>query len=210
VFLREIAERCYDPLSLRMTKRKTPGPGEHEHEAEAEADPGVAPGHHAADGPRVNGDRADAPTGVDGPRRDRGLPTRKPMARAVRLTLFEREVRERLSRAAMDVVFARAESISEGQCQSRGGREAYFGSTMLTIDLAALGDVLRDAGAPGTPERLAILMEADHEVPVRIRDIAAREATRIAVARLKDMKTHVSIRAQDGKVFIDVDVEASV
>jgi hypothetical protein len=205
VFLREIAERCYDPLSLRMTKRKTPGPGE------PEADPGAAPGHDAAEVPRVNGDRdRDRADAVDGPRRERGLPTRKPMARAVRLTLFEREVRERLSRAAMDVVFARAESISEGQCQSRGGREAYFGSTMLTIDLAALGDVLRDADAPGTPERLAILMEADHEVPVRIRDIAAREATRIAVARLKDMKTHVSIRAQDGKVFIDVDVEASV
>ena len=205
MFLREIAERCYDPLSLRMTKRKTPGPGE----PEAEADPGAAAGHPAPEGRRVNGDRADGP-GDAGLRRDRGLPTRKPMARAVRLTLFEREVRERLSRAAMDVVFARAESISEGQCQSRGGREAYFGSTMLTIDLGALGDVLRDAGAPGTPERLATLMEADQEVAVRIRDIAAREATRIAVARLKDTKTHVSIRVQDGKVFIDVDVEASV
>jgi len=104
VFLREIAERCYDPLSLRMTKRKTPGPGE------PEADPGAAPGHDAAEVPRVNGDRdRDRADAVDGPRRERGLPTRKPMARAVRLTLFEREVRERLSRAAMDVVFARAE-----------------------------------------------------------------------------------------------------
>ena len=42
------------------------------------------------------------------------LPARKPMARATRITLFEREVRERLSRAALDVVFARAESLSEG------------------------------------------------------------------------------------------------
>ena len=140
----------------------------------------------------------------------RPLPARKPMARASRLTLFEREVRERLSRAAMDVVLARAESISEGQCQSRGGREAYFGSTMLTIDLPALGDVLRDAGEAGTPQRLVPLMELDHEVGVRIREIAAREATRIAVARLKDMKTHVSIRAQEQRIFIDVDVEANV
>jgi hypothetical protein len=53
-------------------------------------------------------------------------------------------------------------------------------------------------------------MELDHEVGVRIREIAAREATRIAVARLKDMKTHVSIRAQEQRIFIDVDVEASV
>jgi cation transport ATPase len=147
---------------------------------------------------------------VDGSGQRRRLPARKPMARASRLTLFEREVRERLSRAAMDVVFARAESISEGQCQSRGGREAYFGSTMLTIDLPALGDVLRDAADAGTPQRLVPLMELDPEVGVRIREIAAREATRIAVARLKDLKTHVSIRAQEQRIFIDVDVEANV
>jgi hypothetical protein len=132
------------------------------------------------------------------------------MVRATRIALFEREVRERLSRAALDVMFARAESISEGQCSTRGGREAYFGSTMLTIDLAALADVLRDALDPGALPRLVALMESDKELPARIREIAAREATRIAVKKLRDLTTHVSIRAQGAKVFVDVDVEASV
>ena len=131
------------------------------------------------------------------------------MVRATRITLFEREVRERLSRAALDVMFARAESMSEGQCSARGGREAYFGSTMLTIDLVTLDDVLRDASDAGTPARLVALMETDKDLPARIREIAAREATRIAVRKLRELTTHVSIRAQGSKIFIDVDVEAS-
>jgi len=136
------------------------------------------------------------------------LPARRPMARATRITLFEREVRERLSRAALDVVFARAERLSEGQRSVRGGRDAYFGSTMLTIDLATFADVFRDACDAGTAHRLATLLESDTTTPRRIREIALREAARIAAARLKDPRTQVAIRAQGAKVFVDVDVEA--
>ena len=138
------------------------------------------------------------------------LPARKPMARATRISLFEREVRERLSRAALDVVFARAELLSEGQRTARGGREAYFGSTMLTLDLEALRDVLRDACDAGTAHHLVTLMEADPAIPRRIREIAEREARRIAAARLKDIRTQVSLRAQGAKVFVDVDVEGAL
>lgn len=138
------------------------------------------------------------------------MPARKPMAQATRITLFEREVRERLSRAAMDIVFARAELLSEGQRSARGGRDGYFGSTMFTIDLPSLADVLRDPCDAGTAHRLVTLMEADNALPKRIRDIAEREAMRITGARLKDVRTHVSLRAQGAKVYIDVDVEAGI
>jgi hypothetical protein len=138
------------------------------------------------------------------------VPARKPMARATRITLFEREVRERLSRAALDILFARAELLSEGQRSVRGGKEGYFGSTMLTIDLPSLTAVLRDECDAGTAHRLVALMEMDGSLPLRIRDIAEREAIRIASARLKDVRTHVVIRAQGAKVFIDVDVEAGL
>lgn len=135
---------------------------------------------------------------------------RRPMARATRITLFEREVRERLSRSALDVVFARAGVLSEGQRSVRGGKDAYFGSTMLTIDLPACADVLRDACDAGTAHRLAVLMETDAGVPRRIREIAEKEATRIAGAKPRELRTHVAVRAQGAKVFIDVDVEAGV
>ena len=136
------------------------------------------------------------------------LPPRKPMARATRITLFEREVKERLSRAALDLLLSRAERLSEGQRSVRGGRNAYFGSTMLTIDLASFADVLRDACDASTAHRLATLLETDAAVPRRIRDIAEREAARVAAARLRDVRTQVTVRAQGSKVFIDVDVEA--
>jgi hypothetical protein len=160
-----------------------------------------------------------APTGREpgpgGPRLvPEALPARKPMARATRITLFEREVRVRLSRAALDVLFARAELLSEGQRSVKGGenqkKEGYFGSTMLTMDLSSMADVLSDECDAGTAHRLVALMEADGNLPRRIREIAGREANRIANARLKDVRTHVTIRAQGAKVFIDIDVEAGL
>ena len=130
------------------------------------------------------------------------------MARATQIALFEREVRERLSRTALDLVLSRAEVISEGQRNTRNGRDAYFGSTMLTIDLPSLDLLLRDACDAGTAHRLAELLESDAAAAERIEALAASEATRVAGAAPKSVSTHVTIRSQAAKVFIDIDVEA--
>ena len=103
--------------------------------------------------------RSDAPA-AGGP-----ALARRPMARATRIALFEREVRERLSPAALELVLGRAEVISEGQRGLRNGRDAYFGSTMLTIDLPSLDLLLRDACDAGTARRLE-----QHERGHRIHD----------------------------------------
>jgi hypothetical protein len=138
-----------------------------------------------------------------------GLPAaRRPMARATRIALFEREVRERISRAALELVLGRAEVISEGQRGVRNGRDAYFGSTMLTIDLPALDLLLRDACDAGTARQLAELLEADATAGKRIEELAESETTRVAGAEPKSVSTHVTIRSQAAKVFIDIDVEA--
>src|SRR3954468_24074450 len=132
----------------------------------------------------------------------------RPMARATRIALFEREGRERLSRAALELVLGRAEVISEGQRGVRNGRDAYFGSTMLTIDLPSLDLLLRDACDAGTARRLAELLESDVEAGTRSRALAPTEAARVAGATPSSVSTHVSIRSQAAKVFIDIDVEA--
>ena len=138
-----------------------------------------------------------------------GLPAaRRPMARATRIALFEREVRERISRAALELVLGRAEVISEGQRGKRNGRDAYFGSTMLTIDLPSLDLLLRDACDAGTAHRLAELLESDATAQERIEALAGFEAARVAGADPKSVSTHVTIRSQAAKVFIDIDVEA--
>jgi hypothetical protein len=134
--------------------------------------------------------------------------SKKPMARAVRIALFQREIRVRLSPAALDLLFARADVISEGQRAMRGGRDSYFGSTMLTLDLPSLSALLSDACDAGTARRLAALLESDGEVARRVQVLAERETARVAGAQPRQVGTHVTIRSQGAKVFIDVDVEA--
>jgi hypothetical protein len=131
------------------------------------------------------------------------------MARATRVALFEREVRERLSRSALELVLSRAEVISEGQRGVRGGRDAYFGSTMLTIDLPSMDLLLRESCDACTARRLAELLEGDATARTRIEALAASEAERVAGATPKTVSTHVAIRAQAARVFIDIDTEAT-
>ncbi len=154
--------------------------------------------------PRRSGTDAAPPAG------GASLAARRPMARATRIALFEREVRERLSSAALDLVLARADVISEGQRGVRGGRDAYLGSTMLTIDLPSLDLLLREACDAGTARRLAELLEEDKDARTRIEALAAAEAARVAGATPTAVSTHVAIRAQASKVFIDIDVEATL
>jgi cation transport ATPase len=134
--------------------------------------------------------------------------SKKPMARAVRIALFQREIRVRLSPAALDLLFARADVISEGQRAMRGGHDSYFGSTMLTVDLPSLSALLSDACDAGTARRLATLLESDPDVARRVQRLAESETARVAGAHPRQVGTHVTIRSQGAKVFIDVDVEA--
>ncbi len=133
----------------------------------------------------------------------------RPMARARRIAMFEREVRERLSRAALDAILDRAEVISEGQRAERNGKDCYLGSTMVTVDLDSLGPVVREHGDAGTAQRLAALMRADLTIKARMDALACREVLRITETRPKGVRTEIQIRAQGSCVFIDADVEAS-
>jgi len=136
------------------------------------------------------------------------LPVRRPMAQVTRITLFEREVREKLSRAALTLLLARLDVLSEGQRTHRAGRDLYFGSTMMTADLARLTDVLRDNPDGGTAERLLKLLQSDDEARLRLQGIAVNEAHRIACVPLKAIETHLALRAGGDKVYVDIDVEA--
>jgi hypothetical protein len=132
----------------------------------------------------------------------------RPMAHAARISLFEKEVRERLSRAALTVLLDRADVLSEGQPSARAGRRVFVGSTMLTFDLAKLADVMREPVDARTAKRLAAQLEADADAQARVRAIAAREAARIVGAKPKSVSAELKVRARGARVFVDVDVEA--
>ena len=131
------------------------------------------------------------------------------MTRALRIAMFEREVRERLSRAALDAILDRAEVISEGQRAERSGKDSYLGSTMVTVDLDSMQATLREHGDAGTAQRLAALLRADLTIKARMDALACREVLRVTSTRPKGVRTEIQIRAQGSRVFIDADVEAS-
>jgi hypothetical protein len=135
--------------------------------------------------------------------------SRKPMARAVRVTLFEREVRERLSTSAIEILFQRARVLSEGRrSDSPTARAAWFGSTMLTLDLAELADVIRDAPNEETARKLAAMIDEDPRVQKRVRQIAAAEAEHIAGGPCGARAVELRVRTEGAIVYLDVDVES--
>src|SRR4051812_25175151 len=129
------------------------------------------------------------------------------MARATRVTLFEREVRERLSGPAIDLLLQRSKLLAEGQrSSSPTAGKAWFGSIMLTIDVADLGADVREPCDALAAERVASMVAGDGRVLKRVRQLAEREASRLAGAPIKAHLSDVRVRAEGTRVFIDVDV----
>jgi hypothetical protein len=133
---------------------------------------------------------------------------KKPMARVARVTLFEREIRERLSVAAIEILLERGKILSEGQrAMSPTAKARWFGSTMITVDVATLADVVRDPCDARAAARVAELVSGDGRVTKRVQRIAGREADRLAGATVRVRASDVRVRVQGTLVHLDVDVE---
>jgi hypothetical protein len=133
---------------------------------------------------------------------------RKPMARVTKVTLFEREVRERLSNAALELLLGRAQVLAEGRrADSPTARKAFFGSIMITMDLAALDGDVRDPLTDHTAARIAERMESDPRVTRWLRKLAENEASRLAGAPIRVHSADVRIRCEGARVLVDIDVE---
>ena len=132
---------------------------------------------------------------------------KRPMAVARRVNLVGREITERLSSAGVEMLLGRAARLSEGQVLA-GNR--YYGSTMLTLDLQELHDVVRDSCDAATAARLARLLEGNPAVTREVRAIARQEACRIAGRQLTPNGVDMRVRSEGSCLFIDVDVEAAM
>ena len=132
----------------------------------------------------------------------------RPMAQVRRIPLIEREIREHLSHAALDAVFAQAEVISEGEATRAGSQSQFLGSTMLTFDVAALAELVREPADEGTARRLAVLLASDKSLEGRIETIVRREVERITGLAPRRVRGETRIRTQGTRVFLDIDVEA--
>src|SRR5579862_2303254 len=134
-------------------------------------------------------------------------PPRKPMARATRVSLFDRDVRVRLAPAAADVLLATPRLLSEGSLET----DRYVGSTMLTIDLtdARTAALVSDPLDAATAKRVAELLPADEAARARAKKLALREVARAAgAARLEPPQVDLRVRSAGAVVHLDLDVEA--
>jgi hypothetical protein len=133
-------------------------------------------------------------------------PPRKPNATARRVSLFEREIRIKLSSAAIEILLDAAEVLSEGQPQG----DRWFGSTMITVDLSRLADAVREECDAASALRVAELVAADPRIRARARTIAAAEAEAQAGGRLARVAVDLRARAVGALVHIDLDVEGDL
>jgi len=78
---------------------------------------------------------------------------------------------------------------------------------MLTVDVAALGDFVREPCDARAAARVAELVGSDTRVVRRVQRIAGREADRLAGATVRVRASDVRVRVQGTLVHLDVDVE---
>jgi hypothetical protein len=134
----------------------------------------------------------------------------RPMAQVRKIPLIEREIRERLSQAALDAIFASAQVLSEGEAGKGAGKPQFLGSTMLTIDVTALGEILREPADEGTARRLAALLAKEPSLARRVEAVVRGEVERMVAAAPHAVRGETRIRAQGSRVYLDIDVEASL
>jgi hypothetical protein len=129
------------------------------------------------------------------------------MARATRVRLFEREVREKLSGSAVEILLDRAKLIAEGErSRSKTAAQAFFGSIMLTIDLADVAAAVCERCDEPAAQRVAEMMSSDARVLRRVREMAEREASRLAGAPIRIHSGDVRFRAEGSRVLVDIEV----
>lgn len=134
------------------------------------------------------------------------LPPRKPMARARRVSLFEREIRIGLSSAAIEILLSRASVLSEGQVDDSG----YFGSTMITVDTGRIRELCSDPCDATTARRLGELVLTDPRFREDARRLGEREACRLAGEPVVSPQIDLRVRVAGCHLHVDLDVEASI
>ncbi len=131
---------------------------------------------------------------------------RKPMAAARKVALFDREIRTTLSQAAVEILFETADILSEGERRGDG----YFGSTMITLDLARVAPLVREDCDAASAKRVAELAMADKRVRERARALAQADAAERAGTLLARVDCELRARAVGTRIHLDVDVEAEI
>ena len=129
---------------------------------------------------------------------------KRPMASSRQVSLFRREIKERLSPTGFELLLQSVKKISEGQISATG---RYYGSTMLTLDLAGVDRRIRDECDVATALRVAQLLQAEPDLLHQLRELALKDARRIARRPMLRLEADLRVRADGCRVLVDLDLE---
>jgi hypothetical protein len=136
----------------------------------------------------------------------------RPLRKARRMDVVRSTEARRLAPGVAELLLRNARVMSEGAIREGiGGHETYFGSTMLTIDLAEAAAELRAPVDEALAATLAPLLERSAHLRVTALRIARREAeARIAGYQSERLTAETRVRAAGTHIEVDVDVELSL
>lgn len=134
-------------------------------------------------------------------------PPIKPPARARRILAWPRGTRGALTPGAIAELFRSAEVLTEGSLDE--GR--WFGSIMISFDLAALAQSCRDVEGPDDLDDLVRAIEGSVRVRVRAHRIACGEIYRRFPDRdVGTAQVFTRFRREGEALLLDIDLEAPV
>ena len=114
-----------------------------------------------------------------------------------------------LSLAAEERLFAEAELLTEGALRRDKYGVSFFGSTIITFDVEDARRWLRGLDDAEGPMLLLSLVEGSVRVRLRAMRLACAEASRrVPDHDLGTARVEVRMRRDEGKVHVDVDLEA--
>jgi hypothetical protein len=157
---------------------------------------------HARPGAPVRGPVAPQHAGLVAPR----------WAKVERIALIHREVRERLSPGAIDLLFAHGELVVEGgeAIALEAGNGRIYATVMMTIDLARCARRVREPIDTATAERLTELMREHEAVRARLTELARPHLARLARLPVDaiELSVDTSIRSEAMALLVDGDAVA--
>jgi hypothetical protein len=126
--------------------------------------------------------------------------------------LFERGGQITISRFLEEELFQSAKVLSEGSCRTGpAGNDAYFGSTMITFDLARVGTCWRGAFDKNARERLVHAIEGSVRIHLRAMRLAYAEvARRVSDKPIGTVLVETKVRLSGDFLYLDIDLEAPI
>lgn len=134
----------------------------------------------------------------------------KPLAKTQGAALLVRRETVQVTRALEEAIFRHADVLSEGSIRVAGppGHSTYFGSTMISLELARLGSRARGPDQAALHEAIASAIDGSVRVRLRAMRLARAEAARRVHRRtMGTALCEIRVRVSGAYLHIDVDLE---